>query len=72
MNGIIFYVDTTGDSGMIWSFPIMGVPQNGWFIGENPMKRHVLEVPQYRDSHPVFWWLIVTKKAISIVTNSGS
>ena len=29
----------TVNLGSIWVFPKIGVPQNGWFIMENPIKR---------------------------------
>ena len=34
----------------IWVFPTIGVPQNGWFIMENPIKLF-LETPIYNMNH---------------------
>ena len=33
-----------------WGFPKIGVPQNGWFIMENPIKRNDLRVPLFLET----------------------
>ena len=34
----------------IWVFPKIGVPQNGWFIMENPIKMHDLGIPLFLET----------------------
>ena len=52
--------------GWIWVFPKIGVPQDGWFIVENPVKMDDLGVPlfsetsiwEFHDQWKYFWkWL---------------
>ena len=41
---------------LIWVFPKIGVPQNGWSMMENPMKMDDLRVYHYFWKHPFVGW----------------
>ena len=53
----------------IWMFPKIGVPQNGWFIMENPIKMDDLGVPPF--SETPYMSEIYRCKTISILQNHG-
>ncbi len=38
----------------IWVFPEIGVPQNGWFIMEHPIKMDDLGTPIFGNIHMIF------------------
>ena len=42
----LFYVEGIN----IWVFPKIGIPQNGWFVMENPIKMNDLGVPLFLET----------------------
>ena len=44
------FEECSGNDGIIWVFPKIGVPQNGWIKMENPIKMDDLGVPLFLET----------------------
>ena len=54
---------------LIWGFPKIGIPQNGWFIMEIPIKMDDLGVPPFKETPICFFffvWQVVEGKRTSV------
>ncbi len=54
----------TSSKAPFWVFPKIGVPQNGWFIRENPIKMDDLGAPLFLETPILGFQPLVFREAI--------
>ena len=52
-SSLIYGIEHITSCHHIWVFPKIGVPQNGWFIMENPIKMDDLGIPLFLET-PIY------------------